>query len=867
HGTVAVDGARTGLTYRPDADYCNDPGAAAEDTFTYTLDGGSTATVSVTVTCDDDAPVAVDDAASTYQNAPPVAVDVLANDTDVDGGAKTIVAATDPPNGTVVVSPGGTGLTYEPAPGYCNDPGPASPDSFTYYLNGGSSATVQMTVACDAPPVAVDDAATVLEDAAATSIDVLGNDTDVDGGTKLVASVTAAAHGVVEITGAGTGLTYVPDANYCSPSGLVPDTFTYTLNGGSTATVRVTVTCVDDPPTAVDDILTVTDDAAATPVDVLGNDDDVDGGPISVASITQPAHGTVALAAGDVTYRPDANYCNDPGASGADTFTYTLATGSTGTVRVTVTCVDDAPILTTSAGPAAYTEGGTATPVDPALTITNPDGVTMTGALVAITGNAEASDALDWADNDLGDAITQASSTAHMLVLTGSGTAAQYAAALRAVTFATSSANPSVLARTVSFTVNSPAGFAAGTVGVQVTAVDNAPVGVDDTTTVVEDAAATSIDVLANDTDVDGGPRRIASVTQPTHGVVAITGGGTGLTYAPAANYCNDPDPAPADTFTYTLDGGSAATVSATVTCVNDAPVADAESFSGASSAVGNTQLVVDDPTDGAPANARPHKTVSGDLLAGDTDIDGPGPLAVVAETITSNDGGTVVLEADGDFTYTPVAGSSCTDTSDFFDYTVTDRATPTPGTATGRVTIAIAGCVWYVDNAASGNAGSAVEPVDTLAQAQAGSRPGDTIFVFEGDGTTTGYAAGIDLQAGQSLLGEAADLQVGSDLLWTGVPGARPKITDTNADVVSLAAGNTLRGLAIDPAGTGGGISGGAGDASGTIADVMIVDTGTAGTQPALELDGTSGTYAVDGLVVDNTTATGQTAGSVGVR
>ena len=68
---------------------------------------------------------------------------------------------------------------------------------------------------------------------------------------------------------------------------------------------------------------------------------------------------------------------------------------------------------------------------------------------------------------------------------------------------------------------------------VTVTDADDPPVAVDDTMTVTEDDPATAIDVLANDTDTDGGPKSVASVTQPTNGTVVITGGGTGLTYAP----------------------------------------------------------------------------------------------------------------------------------------------------------------------------------------------------------------------------------------------------------------------------------------------------------------------------------------------
>ena len=78
--------------------------------------------------------------------------------------------------------------------------------------------------------------------------------------------------------------------------------------------------------------------------------------------------------------------------------------------------------------------------------------------------------------------------------------------------------------------------------------VDDPPMAVNDTKTVAEDSGATAIDVLANDTDPDGGPKTIASVTQPAHGTVAITRGNRALTYAPNANYCNSDPPAPPTT-------------------------------------------------------------------------------------------------------------------------------------------------------------------------------------------------------------------------------------------------------------------------------------------------------------------------------
>lgn len=94
----------------------------------------------------------------------------------------------------------------------------------------------------DVAPTAVDDSASIFFDSGATPIPVLANDTDPDGGPKLVEAITQPAYGVVAITNAGADLTYEPGAPACGP-----DPFTYTLNGGSTATVSVMVICIGDP--------------------------------------------------------------------------------------------------------------------------------------------------------------------------------------------------------------------------------------------------------------------------------------------------------------------------------------------------------------------------------------------------------------------------------------------------------------------------------------------------------------------------------------------------------------------------------------------------------------------------------------------
>ena len=104
----------TGLTYRPNAN------AFGSDAFTYTvsdgLGGSGTATVNVTISAiERPVPNAVNDAAlSVPESAGATALAVMANDTDPDGDTLTIIAKTNGAHGTVAITGGGTGLTYNP---------------------------------------------------------------------------------------------------------------------------------------------------------------------------------------------------------------------------------------------------------------------------------------------------------------------------------------------------------------------------------------------------------------------------------------------------------------------------------------------------------------------------------------------------------------------------------------------------------------------------------------------------------------------------------------------------------------------------------------------------------------------------------
>ena len=87
------------------------------------------------------------------------------------------------------------------------------------------------------------------------------------------------------------------------------------------------------------------------------------------------------------------------------------------------------------------------------------------------------------------------------------------------------------------------------------------PDAVDDFASIAQDSGANAIDVLANDTDANvSDTLTVTAVTQGAHGSVAITGGGTGVSYTPDANYAGS------DSFTYTIDDGNGGSDTATVT-------------------------------------------------------------------------------------------------------------------------------------------------------------------------------------------------------------------------------------------------------------------------------------------------------------
>ncbi|PKO31335.1 MAG: hypothetical protein CVU36_05015, partial [Betaproteobacteria bacterium HGW-Betaproteobacteria-9] len=244
-------------------------------------------------------------------------------------------------------------------------------------------------------------------------------------------------------------------------------------------------------------------------------------------------------------------------------------------------------------------------------------------------------------------------------------------------TFATTAGGSIVIAANGSYTYTPPANFNGsdsvdytvtdgsatdvGTLNITITPANDPPVAVDDAITVVEDTPFTSVvDLDANDTDLDGDSLTVVPGTFATTagGSIVIAADGS-YTYTPPANFNGS------DSVNYTVTDGSATdigTLMITVTPANDPPVAVDDSIT----------VAEDTPF-----------TSTVDLDGNDTDLDGDA-LSVVPGTFTTTAGGTIVIAANGSYTYTPPANFNG---SDSVDYTVTDGTASDIGTLNITIT------------------------------------------------------------------------------------------------------------------------------------------------------------------------------------
>jgi len=220
------------------------------------------------------------------------------------------------------------------------------------------------------------------------------------------------------------------------------------------------------------------------------------------------------------------------------------------------------------------------------------------------------------------------------------------------------------------------------------------------------------------------------------------------------------------------------------VTHANQPPVANPDSYD----AVGNTELAVG--TSGSEAATL--SVASGSVLANDTDSDGDPLTATLG---SASVGASVTVNSDGTFRYLPPAGFSGDDT---FTYIVSDGH---GHNVTGTVTIRVSKRVLYVKNNGGGSTGRVDSPYATLAAAQAASADDDAVYVFTGDGTTSGQNAGFALNHnGERLIGEGVALHASGTYNAVTNPqlraaGTRPQISNSTvgAAAVTIAKVGTL--------------------------------------------------------------------------
>ncbi len=414
NGSVALD-ASGQLVFTPAVNY---HGPAA---FTYTVTSGGvseTASVDITVTPANDAPVAAPDGNAVAEDATVVASaanGVLANDSDVDAlDGKSVFAvsfgATAGSVGSALAGSYGT-LTLDADGSYSYTAtgaaaqalaaGQTATEVFGYTMRDAAGATSSTTITftitgTNDTPLAVADVGATPEDTPVSG-NVLSNDSDADGGATLsvtqfvVVGTTYAAGATATLAGIGTlvidgngSYTFAPAASYHGP---VP-TATYTVSDGAataTGTLSLTVAPVNDAPIAVPDTAIAVESGGAGTAspgvdptgNVLANDTDVDVGDSktvsavsfgaaggSVGSALAGAYGTLTLDAdGSYAYVVDnANAAVQALHTSGDTLTevfgYTMrdAAGATSsnTLTVTIRGSNDAPVATADA--AAATE-------------------------------------------------------------------------------------------------------------------------------------------------------------------------------------------------------------------------------------------------------------------------------------------------------------------------------------------------------------------------------------------------------------------------------------------------------------------------------------------------------------------------------
>lgn len=513
HGSLTTPGGI--LTYTPTLNYFG------PDSFTYQVSDGesssSPATVSLTVTPVNDAPLAGNDFQIAAEDLP-ISIPtpgVLSNDSDVEGASLSAVTPSQPSHGDVLLDADGS-YDYLPAPGYWGM------DSFTYRASDGSAQSSPATVTilvlpANDPPTATSQDVETNED---TPRAITLGGSDPEGAALNFTVVGLPAHGV--LSGAGNTRTYTPNANFFGS-----DSFRYSVSDGSlhseSATVQITVNPVNDAPTAQGGAAQLAEDNAGA---ILLPASDPEGSLLTYTVVSGPSHGLLTGTGGSRTYSPAANYF------GPDALVYQVSDGALtsghATVTITVQAINDPPV---AIGQALSTNEDT--PLAITLSASDIEGSALSYSLSQLPSHG---------------------------TLTGTGSSRSY---IPETNFAG--------ADSFSFVADDGAAQSAGaTIQITVLPINDPPRAFGDTL-LIEDSGATP--VLFDALDPEGAPLTYTLVSGPNHGL--LSGTGAVRSYTPGPGYLG------LDEVTFRVSDGALNSADATVTLVvvpmiNNPPTADA---------------------------------------------------------------------------------------------------------------------------------------------------------------------------------------------------------------------------------------------------------------------------------------------------
>ncbi len=333
-------------------------------------------------------------------------------------------------------------------------------------------------------------------------IAVLGND---EGGNLTISGYTQPTAGALTLNPDHT-FTYTPAAAFEGVDG-----FAYTIRDGvggtSEGDVRIFVARPNTTPVAANDMAAVQIGSGVT-IPVLANDNDLDGDTLEIIGIDAPAHGTITvLPDQSIRYAPQADF------AGIDSFTYTIGDGQgaigEANVTVTVTVPNRPPVA--QSDQAATIEGQPVT-IDVLANDNDPDGNAIALAGMEMPGHGS-------------------------LTLTPENR------------FIYTPSSGFVGQDSFTYTIRDSAGaMSRGDVRVEVAARNAPPTAVADN--LVSGGEAVAFDPLANDSDPDGDPLQLKSLTLPISGRIALGADGR-VTYTPPAGFSGG------DGFTYQVGDGS----------------------------------------------------------------------------------------------------------------------------------------------------------------------------------------------------------------------------------------------------------------------------------------------------------------------